>query len=88
MDMLLRYITHALLDGYTSVPHLQVSLDTSSSSSNDGNKKNDSESSEETKQNLIKSLLYLKDRIGVPRDLSYPAARQFRAYLNWVAEQL
>jgi glutathione S-transferase len=36
----------------------------------------------------VKSLAYFRDRIGVPRDMSYPAARQLRAHLNWVAEQL
>ncbi|CAM9243938.1 unnamed protein product [Laminaria digitata] len=34
------------------------------------------------------SLVYLRDRIGVPRDMSYPAARQFRAHLNWAIEVL
>ena len=34
------------------------------------------------------SLAYLRDRVGVPRDMSYPAARQFRAYLNWAIERL
>ena len=36
----------------------------------------------------IASLAYLRDRIGVPRDMSYPAARQFRAHLNYVIDSL
>jgi hypothetical protein len=31
---------------------------------------------------LISSLLYLRDRIGVPRDMPLAAARYLRAYLN------
>jgi hypothetical protein len=31
---------------------------------------------------VAKSLAYLRDRVGVPRDMSYPAAMYFRAYLN------
>ena len=27
-------------------------------------------------------LAYLRERVGVPRDMSFPAAMQFRAYLN------
>ena len=32
---------------------------------------------------VVSSLEYLRDRIGVPRDMRLPAARQLRAYLNW-----
>lgn len=34
------------------------------------------------------SLEYLRDRVGVPRDLPLPAARQLRAHLNWFIDCL
>ena len=32
---------------------------------------------------VIASLAYFRDRVGVPRDMKLPAARQLRAHLNW-----
>jgi len=39
-------------------------------------------------EGVASSLAYLRDRIGVPRDLPLAAARYLRAYLNWAISQL
>jgi len=37
---------------------------------------------------VVASLAYLRDRVGVPRDMRLPAARQLRAHLNWAIEKM
>jgi hypothetical protein len=37
---------------------------------------------------VVPSAEYLRDRVGVPRDMRFPAARQLRAHLNWLIDTL
>lgn len=74
MDLTLRYLVNALIYGYQNIPEPLILSG------------RNNEDISKIKKTLKVSLEYLRDRVGVPRDLSYPAARQLRAYLNWVID--
>ncbi|KAL7495011.1 hypothetical protein ACHAWT_003605 [Skeletonema menzelii] len=46
------------------------------------------EGGNEVMDKISMSLSYLRDRVGVPRDMRLPAARQLRAHLNWAIMKL
>lgn len=75
-DAALRYVVLALLEGVDKVQSSEHAL-----SLVDG---------EEGRRvdPVLSSALYLQQRVGVPRDMSFPAARQLRAHLHWLMSQL
>ena len=67
-----------LVVGACLVGNCDTSIDISSLKALDESMRND----------IRASLAYVRDRVGVPRDLSYPAARCLRGALNWLRDAL
>eukprot|EP00638_Chattonella_subsalsa_P003529 CAMPEP_0117752790 /NCGR_PEP_ID=MMETSP0947-20121206/11834_1 /TAXON_ID=44440 /ORGANISM="Chattonella subsalsa, Strain CCMP2191" /LENGTH=457 /DNA_ID=CAMNT_0005571537 /DNA_START=149 /DNA_END=1522 /DNA_ORIENTATION=+ len=75
IDGILRHVANALLEG-TEAAGSALGDDLSSEKSQSGAK------------SLERCLAYLRDRVGVPRDMPLPAARQLRAHLNWAIDAI
>ncbi|KAL4535030.1 hypothetical protein Ndes2437B_g05782 [Nannochloris sp. 'desiccata'] len=75
VDAALRFVAAALLSGgeVNGKPAVEVAL--SSSQQQQGSSLSGAP--------VVPSLEYMRDRVGVPRDMPLPAARQLRAHLNW-----
>ncbi|KAG2493053.1 hypothetical protein HYH03_008716 [Edaphochlamys debaryana] len=74
-DAALRHLAHALLVGVEAKQVSPQAMQASPSAPLAG-------------APIVSALEYMRDRVCVPRDLSYPAARQFRAHANWVLDNL
>ena len=72
VDVCLRHVAHALLEG-TADAAPAATADVGGGGSRPA---------------LASSLAYLRDRVGVPRDMGQAAAMHLRANLNWMIGQL
>jgi glutathione S-transferase len=73
VDAMMRLVCLALLQG----------TDAHESSLQDVVRVLKEQGSAEYNKGVSDSLEYVRDRVGVPRDMKLPAARQLRAHLNW-----
>jgi len=76
VDSVLRVVAQAMLSGKTN----EVPLPGFSGAI--------AKAAEGRSRGVASSLAYLRDRIGVPRDLPLASARYLRAYLNWAIDSL
>lgn len=78
VDSVLRLVSLAMLDGTESCDNDMVTL------ANTLVKEGGAEFANDT----VNSLAYLRDRVGVPRDMRLPAARRLRAHINWAIDKI
>jgi glutathione S-transferase len=79
VSAILRVVCFAMLDGSTAKHDATIGTIRQTMVANGGS---------EYTNGVVSSLAYLRDRIGVPRDMKLGAAQHLRAYLNWAIEIL
>eukprot|EP00775_Hariotina_reticulata_P005445 gene5445-5679_t len=75
MDAALRHVVHGLLLGVQEKQAMEHAVQVQDKGGFDG-------------AAVVASAAYLRDRVGVPRDMKLPAARQLRAHLNWLIDTI
>jgi glutathione S-transferase len=78
VDVTLRVVCQALLDGVEQ--HASEMNELASTFQQKGDK--------QYVDGVVASLEYIRDRVGVPRDMRLPAARHLRAHLNWAIDAI
>lgn len=81
MDAALRHVTHALLAGVEAKQLSKSEALATAGASSAGAGAHEGGP-------VVAAAEYLRDRVGVPRDMKLPAARQLRAHLNWLIDTL
>jgi glutathione S-transferase len=79
VDQILRLVCLALLDGVDADADAEMTEIAKVLTSDGGL---------EYAEGVIASLAYMRERVGVPRDMKLPAARQLRAHLNWAVGKI
>lgn len=83
-DAMLRHVVHALLVGpATKQSSPQHALQLTPTTPAPG-----SPAARLAVAPVLSAAGYLRERVGVPRDMSFPAARQLRAHLTWLLQEL
>jgi len=85
VDAAYRYLVLALLRGHEAVePLLRADLRAADAAY----QRKGGKDPRAARARVVACLEYLRERVSVPRDMTLPEARQLRAHLNWLADEL
>jgi glutathione S-transferase len=88
IDAAYRYLVLALLRGHEAVEPLLRADIRAADAAYQQDRRNEGREPKAARERVVACLEYLRERISVPRDMTLPEARQLRAHLNWLADEL